>query len=93
MIIQTEPKKERFRVVKSQFFFNFPDGVDPLKLTEVGILQGQRVNVRQPVKINIFESVSYICTSYNDNDTKMHHPFYHCQALSINSNSKIIVLR
>jgi len=84
-------KKERFRLVRPQSFYNFPANVDPLQLEIIGNLQGERINIKAPLTLSLFDSISYVNTSYNHTDLKCKKPIYHVIGYRQRDNSLTII--
>lgn len=60
--ITTAPKRERFRVIESQTFVNFPENIDPLTLKIIGTFQGEGKSI-EPLTIAHFDSITFNCIS------------------------------
>jgi len=78
--------KEQYRIIPSQNFYGFPKGVCTAHLSMIGYFQGIRINTKTKVDISMFDSISFLCWSVNDNNTKQ--KFIH--ALGVRVEKKVL---
>lgn len=92
--MKTPYRSEPHRIIPPQFFVNFPENIDPLQYEIIGYLQGERINTKAPMNINLFDSISFLSISYNHTDTKMEKPVIHAVGYRRKEESlTIIVMR
>ena len=73
------------------WFIDFPKEINTDALEVVGYLQGERLNKRAPVTIELFETVTFLHSSENDLNKR---EFIHAIAFSeVTKRKSILILK
>lgn len=83
--ITTPIKIDHYRAVQSQNFFSFPQGFKPEEWNVYGYLQGTRLNKKNHVTLDCFDSFSFIKFTTNEKGKKV---FMEVMAYRINQVNK-----